>query len=160
MPLANDIPSAVIPLALIHVDREKRQRREISTDDLEISMRARGLIHPIIVKDNGDGSYELIAGERRYTTATKLGWTNIPVRFADGLSVLELELIELEENVKRKELPWQDKLNAIKGLHERYLGLDPEWTRAQTAEAIGLSEGDVSLFMSIAEESEARPELL
>lgn len=158
--LSHHAPSAVLPLETIVINRADRQRREFTTEDLERSLPARGLINPIIVRDLGDGTYELVAGERRLTAAGRVGWTEIPVRFADGLSPLELELIELEENVKRKDLIWQDKLAAIVKLHERYVSEDVDWTRKQTAEAIGLSEGDVSLFMTIAEEAKARPELL
>jgi ParB/RepB/Spo0J family partition protein len=158
--LSHDIPSAVLPLDVIEVDRAHRQRREFTTDDLESSLKRSGLLHPIIVSDNGNGTYKLVAGERRFTAAGRIGWTSIPVRFADGLSQTELELIELEENIKRQDLPWTDKLNAVRGLHERYLAQDPEWTQLATAEAIGLSKGDISLFLTIADEVEARPELL
>ncbi len=158
--LSHHAPSAVLPIALIQVKRDVRQRREFTTEDLEASLPRRGLINPIIVRDLGDGTYELVAGERRLTAAGRVGWTEIPVRFADGLTTLELELLELEENVKRKDLIWQDKLQAIVKLHERYMVEDPDWSRRATAEAIGLSEGDVSLFMTIAEEAKARPELL
>lgn len=158
--LSHHAPSAVIPIALIKVKREERQRREVLTDDLEQSLPKRGLINPIIVRDLGDGTYELVAGERRLTAAGRVGWIDIPVRFADGLSQLELELIELEENLKRKDLIWQDKLAALVKLHERYKAEDEDWTQLQTAEAIGLSKGDVSLFITISEEVNARPELL
>lgn len=160
MLLSHDIPSAVLPLSAIIVRRDERQRREIITDDLELTMPKRGLIHPIVVKDLGDGTYELIAGERRFTAAGRIGWTSIPVRFADNLTRHEMRMIELEENIKRKDLLWQDKLSAIVSLHNAYLVDDPDWTRAQTAEVIGLSEGDISLFMTVADEIAERPELL
>lgn len=159
--LRHDIPSIIIPIDSIDIDRAERQRREIITTDLEPSLREKGLIHPILVQAGlGPGRWSLIAGERRLTAATRIGWVSIPARDATGLNARELKLIELEENIRRVELPWQDKLAAIVQIHETYLEDDPDWTGKATAELIGLSEGDVSLFLTIAAEAKAKPELL
>ncbi len=159
MPISNETPSANLPLAVIRV-ADARQRREFDTSDLEFSLSRRGLIHPIVVRDNGDGTYLLIAGERRFRAAKNLGWDAIPARFADGLDQLELQLIELEENVKRQDLSWQDNMAAVEKIHGIYVSLDADWTRTATAEAIGLSLGHLSEFLAIAEAAKEKPELL
>lgn len=159
MPISSETPSANLPIDLIDVAPE-RQRKEFDISDLEFSLPRRGLIHPIVVEDNGNGRFRLIAGERRLRAARSIGWASIPARFADGLSRVELELIELEENIKRKDLTWQESMSAVEHMHELYLSLDPDWTRTQTAEAIGLAQSMISEFMTISEEAKARPELL
>lgn len=155
-----DAPSALIPVALIDIRRDERQRREITTDDLEPSIREKGLLNPIVIRDLGTGRYELIAGERRLTAFQRLGLASIPCRFAEGLTPVELKLIELEENIKRKDLPWPDMLAAVEEIHSLHLSLDADWSQEQTAEIIGLSQESVSRYLVIAQEAKAEPELL
>lgn len=72
--------------------------------DLEGSLRVNGLLQPITVRPapNGQG-FELIAGERRFRAATRLGWTEIPalVRNVDDKTLLTLAMIE---NLQRADL--------------------------------------------------------
>src|SRR5687767_12155867 len=94
----------------IIVDRAGRQRRELrDIDKLAESIQRIGLIQPIVI--TGDGV--LVAGERRLTAVRQLGWTHISVQFVEDLSDYELQCIELEENVKRENLPWQDEVSAL-----------------------------------------------
>jgi len=72
--------------------------------DLEASLRVNGLLQPITVRPAPGGSgYELIAGERRYRAATRLGWTEIPalVREVDDRQLATLAMIE---NLQRADL--------------------------------------------------------
>jgi ParB family chromosome partitioning protein len=71
-------------------------------DELVASIQASGLLQPIVVRTKGNG-YELIAGERRWRAATRLGWTKIPavVRDVDDQTLLTLALIE---NLQRDDL--------------------------------------------------------
>ena len=72
--------------------------------ELEASLRANGLLQPIVVRPrpNGDG-YELIAGERRLRAATRIGWDEIPavVKEIDDQMLLTLALVE---NLQRSNL--------------------------------------------------------
>ncbi|MBL0938885.1 MAG: ParB/RepB/Spo0J family partition protein [Gemmatimonadaceae bacterium] len=72
--------------------------------DLEASLRINGLLQPITVRPapNGQG-YELIAGERRFRAATRIGWTEIPalVRPVDDRKLATLAMIE---NLQRADL--------------------------------------------------------
>jgi len=63
-------------------------------------MRVHGLIHPIVV----DAKKRLVAGGRRLEAAKQLGWTEIEVRYLGDLSEYERRTIEIEENVRRKDL--------------------------------------------------------
>lgn len=132
----------------ITVRRDKRQRREIKTEDLERSIRRIGVLQPIIVQREG-AEIVLKAGERRLSACVALGLPDIPVRFADELSPVESQIIELEENLKREDLGWRDLVEATARIHGLYRQLDIEWTMTETAEAISLSLGTVSMYLRV-----------
>lgn len=68
--------------------------------DLARSIQKYGLLHPVVIDDTGT----LVAGERRLRACQHIGWTDIPVRSIGTLSASELHVIELEENIRRKDL--------------------------------------------------------
>lgn len=145
---------ARIPLDHIFVEREERQRRELDTENLKSSIRARGVLNPIIVeRGKGDGGlHRLVAGERRYKACQELGLPDIPVRFADTLSPIESQIIELEENIKRQQLEWQDQARAIQKIHGLYSTLDTTWTQEKSAEALGMVKSNISMYLKVASE--------
>ena len=75
--------------------RVRKENGEIAM--LMESMREHGLINPIVVTEK----YELIAGFRRYTAATKLGWDAIPATVVNATSKLQKLELEMEENIQR-----------------------------------------------------------
>ena len=133
------------PIAAITIDREHRQRREILTDDLEPSIAAKGLLQPIVI----NSKLELVAGERRITACKNLGWIEVPTVLVDNLTRVELEILELEENVRRRDLTWQENVRAVARIHNLYLEDDPEWTQRETAGAIAVSEGFLTLVLRV-----------
>lgn len=79
----------------------ERRREDLGDiDGLAESIRKYGLFHPVIVDDK----HNLIAGERRLRACQQLGWTEIDVRPYSELSDDERWEIELEENIRRKDL--------------------------------------------------------
>lgn len=138
-----------VDIDTIIVDRPVRQRRVLTDlDDLAKSIETIGLINPPVVDEN----LRLIAGERRLTACRDiLGWTMIPVQFAEDCSEAELQLIELEENVKRTDLTWQDQCRAVNNYHKLRLADDTAWTASKTAKALGMRDMDVSDRRAIAE---------
>jgi ParB/RepB/Spo0J family partition protein len=97
------------------IDRDEDQRAELTNiEELAESIHRIGLIHPIVINP----SSVLVAGKRRLTACRSLGWTSIPVQFTTELSEYELQCIELEENIKRVDLPWQDQCFAIARFHK------------------------------------------
>lgn len=140
-----------IPLDQITIDRDDRQRREFTVDDLIPSIRTRGVMNPVIVESIGPDAYRLIAGERRLTACIQLQLENIPARLAETLSPIERSIIELEENVKRQDLDWRDQTLAIARIHSLYTQLTPNWQQAQTGEAIGFSPGLMTMYLQVAE---------
>ena len=145
-----------VPLDRITVLRDERQRRVVETEDIQNSIKQIGLINPIIVRQDEDRII-LVAGERRLTAYKVLNakypterWAEIPVRFYDQLTVIEAAIIELEENVKRRDLPWQDLVKAVVKLHTLHMDADPDWNQGKTAEAISVAEGTMSMFLRVA----------
>jgi len=140
------------PIENIWVNRETRQRKELSNiTELAESLKRTGLINPVTINKNG----ELITGERRWTAAKSLGWTSISVQFVEDLSELELQLIELEENTRRVDLPWQDACAAVAKYDALRRQANPEWTQIETSKALGISQSDASIKIQVAKELEA-----
>jgi ParB/RepB/Spo0J family partition protein len=138
----------------IRVLRDDRQRRAINTDGLRQSIEKNGVLQPIIVRQapgtGGDGSggdVVLVAGERRLQACLELGLESVPVRFLDSLSPVEIQIIELEENLHRADLDWQDQVAAVAGIHQLYCQLDPEWSMGETADRISLAVSTVSMYI-------------
>lgn len=134
-------------VADIHVDRADRQRRELKNiDELAESIQRIGLINPPVINQDG----VLVAGERRLTAIRQLGWTHVAVQFVEDLSDYELQTIELEENIKRENLPWQDEVAALAKFHALKASHEPGWSQEDTAAAVGLSQPEVSKKLLVA----------
>lgn len=143
---------------------EGRQRQEFdptAMQELEDSIRERGLMHAPVLRDGIAGTYVLVAGERRIKAISNLHELQIEVRY-NGLPVphgcipytslgeldeLEAEECELDENLKRKDLTWQEHAAAIKRLNtlrqkQAEKAGKPAHTVADTAkEVYGRSDG-------------------
>lgn len=149
------ITSHSLPLAAIQIDRDKRQRRELKVEDLAKSIARNGLIQPIIVEQREakavgeEPAYWLLAGERRLEACRQLGWPSVPVRFAEELSATERQIIEYEENIKRRDLNWIEIIRSAERIHQ-LLGLRPEWSEAKTADELGISKGHLNEMLTVA----------
>ena len=147
----------VVPLGDIFVRRDERQRRELlEIDVLADSIDRLGLIHPIVITREG----ELIAGERRFAAVNSLGWTSIPVQYVDELEPTKLRAIELEENLKRQDITWQDQVRAVTEYHRLRRAERSDWSQYDTATAIGLSQPHVNKLLQITEEAERGNKLI
>ncbi|WP_025323650.1 ParB/RepB/Spo0J family partition protein [Deferrisoma camini] len=107
-------------------------------DELAQSIREKGLVQPVIVRQDPAGGYELIAGERRWRAAQLAGITEVPaiLRHADDEEVLELALVE---NLQRQDLNPVEEALAYRVLIER-IGL----TQDELARRIGRSRPAVA----------------
>jgi len=138
-----------IPLSSIIINRSERQRRDLTDiEELADSINRIGLIHPIVVTPD----MVLVAGERRFTAISLLGWTAIPAQFTTDLSELELGIIELEENIKRQAISWQDEALAVDKFHRLRLQQNPEQTLDETAQELGQSSSGISKKIAVAKE--------
>lgn len=137
------------PVDDIWVDRTNRQRTELAgIDELAHSISELGLIHPIVISRDG----QLHVGERRWTAVKQLGWTNISVQFVEDMNEHELQLLELEENLRRINLTWQDECLAIYKYHMVRVSDDPSWTQAKTADMLGTDQAGVGSKIMVAKE--------
>lgn len=146
--------SSDVPVAQVQVDKSKRQRQgDLDTSDLQASLKRNGLINPIVLTRE----LLLVAGERRLEAAKALGWPSIPARWVEELSPVDLQILELEENIKRKDLEWQDLVRGVGAIHDLYRERDPEWTMSETGQECGLTLGTVSMYLRVrAELSDSR----
>ncbi len=113
---------------------ENRQRRTLNEEalaQLAESIERNGLLHPIVVRASDNGSLTLVAGERRLRAAQILECQGktftyggdevplgmIPANDVGELSEAEAWEAELEENVQRVDLSWQERTEAIANLH-------------------------------------------
>ena len=144
-----------VPLDSIAIDRDSRQRRELrNVPELAESIRAVGLINPLVVTRE----LVLVAGERRLEACRSLGWTSISIQYADELDPTTLHLIELEENVKRLDLTWQEHNDAIAQYHKLRSAADSAWTKSQTARELGMNDSTISKHLAVAGERAEKPE--
>ena len=104
--------------------RNKYQPRkyfdEESLNELTESIKSRGIIQPIIVRNaNGESNYEIIAGERRWLAAQRAGLHNVPVVIteADDLKSLEFAIVE---NVQRHDLNPLEEAQGYKRLIDEF----------------------------------------
>ncbi len=124
-------------LPITAVEPNPFQPRQRWDDDalaeLAASIEASGLLQPVVVRPHGEGRWQLIAGERRWRAAGKLGWTRIPavVKEADDRTLLTLALIE---NLQRDQLTPMDEARGYQRLQEQF-GLP----QAEVARLVGKS---------------------
>lgn len=118
--------------------------------ELAESIKAQGLIQPIVVREIGTGKdgqprYEIIAGERRWRAATQAGLTDVPVvlREVDDRAVIAMALIE---NIQREDLNPLEEAQALSRLIDEF-----SLTHQQAAEAVGRSRAAVSNLLRLLE---------
>jgi ParB family chromosome partitioning protein len=106
--------------------------------ELAESIKAQGLIQPIIVRPIANDRYEIIAGERRWRAAQMAGLTEAPVRIrdVDDNSALAMALIE---NIQREDLNPLEEARGIKRLVDEF-----SMTHEQVAKVLGKSRSAVS----------------
>ena len=123
----------------------RRHFDETTLEELAASIRAQGLLQPVVVRARGRGQYELIAGERRWRAAQRAGLRELPalVREVPEASVLALALIE---NIQRQDLSALEEAQALRRLLDEF-GL----THQQVAEAVGRSRAAVSNLLRLLE---------
>lgn len=143
------------PITSITVAPDRQRKEFRGMEELRSSIQSIGLINPILITPEG----VLVAGERRLRACTELGWTHIPAQLTSDLAEDELQLVELEENVKRVDLSWQEQVAAIQRYHNLRREADPEWTIASTAAALSIAQNTASKYLAVAAGIEADPKL-
>lgn len=153
----------LLPLSSILIP-ENRQRREFdlkSLNELGESIKQKGLFHPLCLRPGPAGEWFLVSGERRLRSISdiyELGDTfrhdgeavpagQVPYVTLGELSELEREEAELDENIRRADLTWQERaaatarLESLRKRQAQAVGAPPPTTAAIAEEVRGSSEG-------------------
>ena len=141
-----------LPVDLIQRGRYQ-PRIEINAErlqELADSIKAQGVVQPIVVRPIEDGRYEIIAGERRWRASQQAGLHNIPavIRDVPDQAAMCLALIE---NIQRENLNPIEEARALERLLQEF-----EMTHEGVADAVGRSRAAVSNLMRLLE---LRPEV-
>ncbi len=131
-----------LEIAIASIEMNPRQPRRHfdhgQMDDLIVSIKAHGILQPVLVSKKADGKYQLIAGERRLRAATMAGLLQVPavVRETSDQERLELALIE---NIQRQDLSPLEEAQAYEELHRSF-----HLTQDEIAKKVGKSRSQVS----------------
>ncbi|GHB02701.1 ParB/RepB/Spo0J family partition protein [Modicisalibacter luteus] len=145
--VVEDTNERLVRLPLGQLTRGKYQpRREIQPEALEEltdSIRAQGVMQPIVVRPIGEDRYEIIAGERRWRAAQLAELDDIPavVRDVSDQTALALALIE---NIQRENLNPVEEAMALKRLLDEF-----DLTQQQVADAVGKSRAQVANLLRL-----------
>jgi len=138
-------PIVVIPLADIKVPPDRQRENAKADTQLVQSIERIGLLNPIIIHTDGT----LVAGERRLDAFRQLKRTTVPCRVFEQLPPAARFEAELQENLARKQLSWQEEVKAIGRYHDMRLAAYKGWTQLGTADALGLSQSYISRILAV-----------
>ena len=138
--LDDGLSTVTLPLDEIIPNKEqpRKQFDEEALADLSASIAQHGVLQPLLVRPMPDGSYQLVAGERRWRASRMAGLTEVPVvvRDMDEQESAELALIE---NLQREDLNPMEEAIGYRTLMESY-GM----TQEQTAQVVNKSRPAVA----------------
>lgn len=119
-------------------NQPRRTFDEETLGELAASIKELGVVQPLSVRDMGDGSYQIIAGERRWRAAGMAGLNSVPayVRRASDSEVTEMALIE---NIQREDLNAIEVALAFKNLIDSY-----SLTQEQLSERLGKKRATIA----------------
>ena len=128
-------------------DQPRKQFEREALEALADSIAAYGVLQPIIVRENTDfeGTYEIIAGERRWRAAKMAGLTEIPAVIFDG-DDLKAAQVALIENIQREDLNPVEEAFGYGALIEKF-----DLTQDQVAKQVGKSRSAVANMLRLLE---------
>ncbi len=134
-----------VPVELLHANPHN-PRKHFNEEDLESlakSLKDKGLLQPLVVRPRADGSFEIVAGERRWRASQRAGIHELPVliRELNDRETLEIALIE---NIQRSDLNALEEARAYRQLLEQY-----NYTQQQLADSIGKSRSHIANTMRL-----------
>jgi ParB family chromosome partitioning protein len=147
--LIPDVPAAPDRTFDVDIDLIRPNRFQPRTamddgrlDDLARSIRANGVIQPIVVRRAGDG-YELVAGERRWRASQRAGLLKIPVVVRD-IPEDKLLAVALIENIQREDLNPIEEAHAYRRLADEF-----NLTQEQIAESVGKDRSSIANYVRL-----------
>ena len=127
--------SVSLPIGQIEPDRGQPRTKfdEEALSELENSIREHGVLQPLLVRPMSDGTYRIVAGERRWRAARRAGLTEVPV-IIRSLTDSEAAAIALIENLQREDLNAIEEAVGIQRLIEEY-----DFTQEEAADKLSKS---------------------
>jgi ParB family chromosome partitioning protein len=147
VPSLSETRDAVVQIALQQIEENPYQTRyhfgDQALEELASSIRANGVVQPVVVRPGADGRYTLILGERRCRASKLAGKTTIPamVRRVSDQQAAEMTVVE---NLQRQDLNCIEQASAFSKL-SRDFGL----TQEQIGQRVGVSRESVSNYMRL-----------
>ncbi len=134
----NTISTLKISLVDPKSDQPRKYFDKEALEELSTSISENGLLQPILVREYGEGRYQIIAGERRFRACKLAGLTEIPaiVLDRDDKAAAQIALIE---NIQREDLNPLEEALAYKSLKEEY-----DMTQEELSERIGKSRSAIA----------------
>lgn len=132
----------VSTLKLTDIEPNKSQPRKnfdiTALNTLADSIRQNGVIQPLLVRSMPDGTYQIVAGERRWRAAKMAGLTEVPVLVKE-LTDLQAQQIALIENLQRENLNPIEEANGYKELMDKF-GM----TQEEVARVVGKARSSIA----------------
>src|SRR3972149_3096572 len=143
-------------IAVTDIKVSDRTRTEMgSVGELCTSIQKFGLLNPIII----DQYMNLHCGERRLRAFRELKLEFIPCRFIENLSEVEKLEVELDENIRRKELTWTEELFLKEKITRKWQELEPKTTLETIAGRLNMSDDGLKTDLCLAKNCKDNPEL-
>ena len=139
----NTISTLKISLVDPKSDQPRKYFDKDALEELSESIKENGLLQPILVREYGEGRYQIIAGERRYRACKLAGITDIPAIILDRDDKAAAQ-IALIENIQREDLNPLEEALAYKALKEEY-----DMTQEELSERIGKSRSAIANSMRL-----------
>ncbi len=129
-----------VPIEFLHANPNNPRKHFADSDleDLTRSIRDKGLLQPLVVRQRGNGEYEIVAGERRWRAAQRAGIHEVPVLIRDLTDGEALE-IALIENIQRADLNALEEARAYQQLMDQF-----GYTQQQLADSVGKSRSHIA----------------
>jgi len=136
----------VLPLSALVLSptNPRTIRDDAAQRELVESVRAKGIIFPLLARPSDGGKFEIVSGSRRFQAAKTIGLVEVPVDVRD-LSDREVREIQIIENLQRADLHFLDEAKAYSALLE----IDPTVTAEVVAEKVGKSKAYVHARLSL-----------
>lgn len=139
---AADSAASAVTLPINEIEPNRDQPRKVfnekSLGELAASIEKNGVLQPLLVRPMSDGSYRLIAGERRWRAARMAGLHEVPVTIRE-MTDEEAGVFALIENLQREDLNPVEEARGIKSLIDTY-----GFTQEEAADRIGKSRTAVT----------------
>jgi len=161
------MPEERIAITDINIGEKHRMRKFFGDiEGLAASLARFGLLTPIVLDEENN----LIAGHRRILAAKHLGWPDIPYLRREALDPIVRQELELEENIRRKDLEWQEE---VVGLYRLYMAKQSRYGEKgnplsenggygieEAARELDRATGSISMDLALAKALQEYPDLV